>query len=376
MVIEHAPTVTVQPVKEESIQDSPYFSLRWEKPLRGVDDLSFPVGSLHSRLPSAYVAALGGDALKIVSFETGEELRSVTLPLEIASIHRGLEGDADFGNFSYSLLGSPDEGVVVVSATLSRLYKDGSGSGFATAIYGCSFDGKVNWCAKVGVTHSMIATSLPSGGDLLLVEDEDGIFLGITPSGHEAFRVRLPRYDGLVLQKTASGKLCLLIIGPSIRCYELNLTKAEQEGTGQPAVRAPKEAEPLRGSENLDVIQSSDELDTGSYVSMWDVMRPQKLPAECEIHKVPLLREKVPILPGQYPVQDVQLASYKRRFPHARRLPYAGCMPPRFPRERFQDILVCPICTIDAPDSALNPLWYDDVKAGTMIMKRWYDGTP
>jgi hypothetical protein len=237
IAIEHAPPVTVKPAKEQSIQQSPFFSLRWEKQSRGVDDLSFPVGSLHSRLPSAYVTALSGQALQIISFDSGEVLRSTRLPLEITAIHKDLDGDADFGDFSYSLLGNPKDGVVVASATLSKLNSDGSGSGFATAIYGCSFDGKISWCAKVGLTHNMIATSLPSGGDLLFVEDDNRVFLGISPSGHEVFRVTLPLYDNLVLQRTASGNLCLMIIGSSISCYELNLTQAEQDGGGQPATR-------------------------------------------------------------------------------------------------------------------------------------------
>ncbi len=238
IAIEHAPRITVHPAREESIQQSSFFSLRWEKKFRGVDDLSFPVGSLHSRLPSVYLTALSGDALRIMDFDTGEVLQTASLPLEIVATHKDQEGNGNFSNFSYSLLGNPKNGKVVVSATLSRLYKDGSGSGFATAIYGCSFEGKVIWCAKVGLTHSMIATSVPSRGDLVLVEDDDRTFLGITASGHEAFRVKLPLYDNLVLQRTSSGELCLLIIGSSISCYELNLTKAEQDGGGQPATRS------------------------------------------------------------------------------------------------------------------------------------------
>lgn len=228
IAIEHAPRITVRPAREELIQQSSAFSLRWEKAFRGGDDLSFPVGSLHSRLPSVYITALSCDALQIMDFDSGEVLQTASLPLEVAATHKDREGDANFSNFSYSLLGKPNDGVVVVSATLSRLYKDGSGSGFASAIYGCSFDGKVNWCAKVGLTHSMIATSVSSEGELLLVEDDDRTFLGITASGHEAFRVKLPLYDHLVVQRAASGELCLLIIGSSLSCYELDLTSAGQ----------------------------------------------------------------------------------------------------------------------------------------------------
>lgn len=234
IAIEHVPPVTVKPAREQSIQQSPFFSLRWEKQSRGVNDLSFPVGSLHSRLPSAYITALSGQALQIISIDSGEVLRSTRLPLEITAIHKDLDGDAEFGDFSYSLLGNPKDGVVVASATLSKLHSDGSGSGFATAIYGCSFDGKIGWCAKVGLTHNMIATGLPSGGDLLFVEDDNRVFLGISPSGHEVFRVKLPLYDNLVLQRTASGNLLLMIIGSSISCYEMNLTQAEKDGDGQP----------------------------------------------------------------------------------------------------------------------------------------------
>jgi hypothetical protein len=243
MAIEHVPPVTVKPAKEQPIQHSPFFSLRWEKQSRGVDDLSFSVGSLHSRLPSAYVTALSGQALQIISFDSGEVLRSTKLPLDITAIHKDLDGDADFGDFSYSLLGNAKDGVVVASATLSKLNSDGSGSGFATAIYGCSFDGKISWCAKVGLTHNMIVTSLPSGGDLLFVEDDNRVFLGISPSGHEVFRVTLPLYDNLVLQKSVSGNLFLMIIGSSISCYELNLTHAEQNGSGQPTTRPESDSE-------------------------------------------------------------------------------------------------------------------------------------
>jgi len=230
--IEHVAPVTVRPAKEEPIQKSQSFSLLWEKNLRGIDDLSFPVGSLHSRLPLEHITTLSEETLKIISLDTGEVLRSAKLPLEIASIHKKPERDAYFDSFSYSLIGSPDDGLVVVSATLSKISSDGSGSGFATAIYGCSFDGKINWCAKVGLTHSMIAVSLPNGGELLLVQDDNRNFVGITPSGHEAFRVKLPLYDSLVLQETAAGELCLLIIGPLISCYELNLVQAEQGSGG------------------------------------------------------------------------------------------------------------------------------------------------
>jgi hypothetical protein len=219
-IIEHTAPVTVQPTKEQPIQQSPAFSLRWEKQISGVEDLSFPVGSLHSRVPITHLTSLSRGAIELISFDSGEVTGSSKLPVEIASIHKDERGDKDFSDFSYSLLGTPDDGVLVVSATLSRLYSDGSGSGFATAIYGCSFDGEISWCAKVGLTHSMVATSLRSGEDLLLVEEDDKLLLGITPSGQEAFRVKLPSYDSLVLQRTSSGELCLLIIGSSISCYE------------------------------------------------------------------------------------------------------------------------------------------------------------
>ena len=232
IVFEHIAPVTVQPTKELPIEQSSVFSLRWKKEHRGLDDLSFPVGSLFSRLPISHVASLSGDSIQISSFDTGELTRSLSLPLEIASIHQERGRDAAFSKFSYSLLGPPDDGVVVVSATLSRQYSDGNSSGFATAIYGCSSEGEINWCAKVGLTHSMVSTSLPSGEDLLLVEDNHGVLLGISLSGQEAFRVKLPPYDSLILQRTSSGELCLLILGASISCYELNLTQTRQGNVG------------------------------------------------------------------------------------------------------------------------------------------------
>ena len=82
--------------------------------MRGVRDLNFPVGSLHSRLSSSQALALSGASLDIISFDSGEILRSVSLPVEIAAIHKGHDGDANFADFSYSLLGNHNDGLLVI----------------------------------------------------------------------------------------------------------------------------------------------------------------------------------------------------------------------------------------------------------------------
>ncbi len=217
---EQQPPITVEVTEVVPIGESPSFELIWSRSGRALEAGSLPVGSLHSRIHMPWQLTLIGETLERVSTETGEVLARAQLPLEIQSIHRSWDGDQPLSEFSYAWMDDDGDGVVVIGGTVRKVRSNGSASGVATAIYGSSTQGKILWCARVGLTHSFMTLTLPSGRNLVVVEDDEKQLVGITATGEDRFRVRLPRYDYLVIQESSSGANQLLVLGDAVTCYE------------------------------------------------------------------------------------------------------------------------------------------------------------